>query len=122
MGAFGSFPGSDGARATPASLAVIRVRPGAPAGVHTSASRSRENSNTAVSEGAVRDAAVGDCIWPGSPSRVLRERAEIPNFSWVFTRLGTLRAAKRSKRVTGALLLSRKLLGNTASVIWFLPW
>ena len=64
------LPRSDGARATPASLAVIRARPGAPAGVHTSANRSRENSNAAVSEGAVRDAAVGDCIWPGSPSRV----------------------------------------------------
>ena len=115
------LPRSDGARATPASLAVIRARPGAPAGVHTSANRSRENSNAAVSEGAGRDAAVGDCIWPGSPSLVLKERAEIPNFSWVFTRLGTLRAAKRSSRVTGALLLSRKLLGNSASVIWFLP-
>lgn len=121
MGAFGSFPRSDGARATPASLAVIRARPGAPAGMHTTASRPRANSNAAVSEGSVRDAAVGGCIWPGSPSQVLKERAEIPNFSWVFTRLGTPRAAKRSKRVTGALLLSRKLLGNTASVIWFLP-
>lgn len=121
MGAFGSFPGSDGSRATPASLAVFRARPGAPAGVHTSASRPRANSNAAVSEGAVRDAAVRDCIWPGNPRRVLEERAEIPKFSWVFTRLGTPRAAKRSKRVTGALLLSRKLVGNTASVIWFLP-
>ena len=121
MGAFGSFPGSDGPRATPACLAVIRALPGALAGGHTSASRPRANSNAAVSEGAVRDAAVRDCIWPGNPRRVLEERAEIPKFSWVFTRLGTPRAAKRSKRVTGALLLSRKLVGNTASVIWFLP-
>lgn len=65
MGAFSTFPGSDGARPTPALRAVSRARPGAPAGAHTSAGRPGANSTAAVSEGAVGDAAVRGCIWPG---------------------------------------------------------